>query len=341
MAEQRIEHYDLTIPDAPPIEGLRFRMFQGEPDYQVMCDLINATKDADGIQRTDTVEDIRRAYQYLNNCDPHKDMIFAEIDHQPIAYGRMWWSKETDGPYTYSSFVFLVPTWRRRGIGAAMLRHQEQRCREIAQENGHTGDEEKVFQGWADEQEVGKIALLVKAGYHAIRVFFEMTRPIETPIPRTSLPKGLEVRPVAKSEYRKIFDAENLAFQDHWGHIPLTEKDFENWQQEPTFDPALWKVAWDGEEIAGMVLNFINQDENHEYERKRGYTEDISVQRPWRQRGVAKALIAQSIAMFRDMGMTHTALGVDAENPTGALRLYESMGYRTAKRSAVYRKDMN
>ncbi|KAA3644901.1 MAG: GNAT family N-acetyltransferase [Chloroflexi bacterium] len=340
MTDQVIDTQYIELTDVPDIEGLSFRMFRGEPDYQVMHNLINATKDADDIQRSETVEDIRRNYKYLNNCDPDKDMIFAEIDNEPVAYGRVWWEKEFEGPYTYSSFVFLVPEWRRKGIGTAMLRYQEKSMREIAEENNHPLDEARFYQTWADDPEEGKKALLSNAGYKPVRYFFEMTRPTKDPIPDAPLPEGLVVRPVREDEYRKVLDAENRAFEDHWGHTPLTEKDFESWQQEPKFNPALWKVAWDGDEIAGMVLNFVNEKENEEYERKRGWTEDISVQRPWRKRGVAKALIAQSIQMFREMGMDHTALGVDAENPSGALGLYEYMGYKTVKQMAVYRKEM-
>jgi ribosomal protein S18 acetylase RimI-like enzyme len=100
----------------------------------------------------------------------------------------------------------------------------------------------------------------------------------------------------------------------------------------------LWKVGWDGDQVAGSVLNFLNEDENEEYQRKRGYTEGISVRRPWRKRGLATALITRSLMMFQEMGMTEAALAVDAQNLSGALRLYESVGFRQVKQSATYRK---
>jgi len=68
--------------------------------------------------------------------------------------------------------------------------------------------------------------------------------------------------------------------------------------------------------------------------------EDISVRRPWRRRGLARALIAASIAVLREQGMTEGALGVDTENPSGALRLYESCGFLAVKREAAYRKPL-
>ena len=90
-----------------------------------------------------------------------------------------------------------------------------------------------------------------------------------------------------------------------------------------------------------MVLNYVDRAENEAYNRKRGYTETICVRRPWRRRGVARALIARSLRELRDLGMTEAALGVDAQNPSGALRLYEGMGFRPVKRHTAYRKSMD
>jgi mycothiol synthase len=97
-------------------------------------------------------------------------------------------------------------------------------------------------------------------------------------------------------------------------------------------------VAWDGDQIASVIHNFISEDENAEYQRKRGYTEGICTRRPWRKMGLARALLVQSMQMFKAMGMTETALGVDSQNISGAFRLYEGVGYRKVKQQIVYRK---
>jgi len=166
----------------------------------------------------------------------------------------------------------------------------------------------------------------------------EMVRPDLDHLPESPLPAGLVVRTARREEYRKVFEADTEAFQDHWGFIPPAEEDFERWLGEPTTDPDLWQVAWDGDQVAGNVLNFINEKENLEYNRKRGYTEGISVRRPWRRRGLARALLTRSLQMFKDMGMQEAALGVDSQNLNGALNLYESVGFRVVRREVVYRK---
>jgi ribosomal protein S18 acetylase RimI-like enzyme len=167
-----------------------------------------------------------------------------------------------------------------------------------------------------------------------------MTRLTTDPIPEAPMPDDLIVRPVLKAEYRKVFSANDEGFQDHWGQVPLTENGIKKFMESPRFNPAIWKVAWDGEEVAGMVLNFVDEKENEEYQRKRGYTEEIVVRRPYRKRGLAKSLLVQSIAMFREMGMEETALGVDTENLNGVLKLYEDMGYQKMKRFTVFRKPL-
>ena len=101
-------------------------------------------------------------------------------------------------------------------------------------------------------------------------------------------------------------------------------------------------MAWNIEknEVAGIVQNFIHHEENKKLNRKRGYTEGISTRRPYRELGLARALICVSLRMFKGMGMTEAALSVDATNPTGALRVYEDCGFKPVKTEILYRKPM-
>jgi ribosomal protein S18 acetylase RimI-like enzyme len=100
-------------------------------------------------------------------------------------------------------------------------------------------------------------------------------------------------------------------------------------------------VAWDGDEVAGMILNFIDRDENEKHGRLWGYTEEICVRRPWRRRGLASSLIAHSLRVIKERGMEAAALFVDAENLSGALGLYERMGYQTIRRAVSFRKPLD
>jgi mycothiol synthase len=329
---------EIYVKNAPDIPGLTFRGFWGEDDYPHMADIINATKVEDQLEWTLTAEDIARDYQHLVRSDTDKDMLFAEVDGEVVGYSRCMWDEELNGDYLYSYFVNLKPTWRGMGIGKAMSRHQQERLRKIASE--HPADAPKFFQVWGADTQTWWNHLIAEEGYMVVRYGLTMTRPCSEPLDPLPLPDGLEIRPAKEEHYRQIWEADQEAFQDHWGYVPATEERYKEWLGHPYFQPQLWKVAWDEDEVAGMVGNFIAEDENEEYERKRGYTEDIFVRRPWRRRGVARALLTQSVAMFQEMGMEETCLGVDTQNPNGAKSLYESVGYREIKRHMTYRKAM-
>lgn len=102
----------------------------------------------------------------------------------------------------------------------------------------------------------------------------------------------------------------------------------------------LWQVAWDGGEPVGQVDNFIDVLENEKTGKLRGYTEGISVLKPYRGKGLARALISRSLRMLRAMNLQEAALTVDAGNASGALKLYESMGYRTYRTMVEWHKAM-
>lgn len=335
----------VRVEQPPAIPGLAFRRFRGEPDLPGMAALLNACAGADGLDYTDTVEGLRFLFEHLVHCDPYQDMILADLDPQTtggaeprlIAYGRVWWRHEAPGEWIYPFHGFVHPDWRRHGLGRAILRTNEARLREIAQ--GH-GPGPKSYQVWATEGETGAHALFRAASYRPVRFMIDMVRPAAEPPMPSPLPPGLEVRSVLPGHYRAIWEGREEAWKDHWGYAPFSEEDYHRWLEGPMFRPALWKVAWEGDRVAGMVLNRIDEAENARHRHSRGYTQDIFVLRPWRRRGLARALLAQSIEMFRLMGMEETALGVDTENPHGALTLYESLGYREVHRHTVYRKAM-
>ncbi len=336
----------IVMPHAPAVAGLAFRGFRGAVDYPAMVAVFEGSKDADQIERTETVEDVARAYRHLFNCDPYQDMLFAEVNHQVIGYSRVWWQQGQAGQRLYEHFAHLLPDWRGEGIRRAMLRHNERRLTEIAAGHKAAPDAGKssagthLFQAWAADSETHWESLLVSEGYEPVRYAFRMVRPNLDDIPELPLPEGLVVRPARPEHYWAIWRAAEEAFRDHWGETEWQDEWFKQWQESPTFTPDLWQVAWDGNEIAGMVQSFIDVNENRGYNRQRGYTEGICVRRPWRRRGLARALIARSFKVLKEKGMTEAALGVDAENPNGALRLYESMGFRPVKRHTTFRKPL-
>jgi len=325
----------ISIPGAPDVAGLTFRHFRGEADYPAMVRIITAAKVADDVERSDTVDTIANGYRHLHNCDPYLDMCFAEINGEPIAYSRVWWEKQEDEQHTYIPIGFVDPAWRRLGIGQVLLGWNEQRLGTIA--DPHSA-ENKVFRSFADGGEEGARALLEGNGYKPVTYGAEMARSIVGELPESPLAKGLEIRPVEPDHLRRIWEADAEAFLDHWGARRPSESDWEGFLDRPFTDPTLWKIAWEGDRVVGQVRSFINTDENEEYQRLRGYTENISTIKEWRGKGVARALICESMRVLRERGMEEAGLGVHTENPTGAFHLYASLGYQIHTTSTTFQK---
>jgi ribosomal protein S18 acetylase RimI-like enzyme len=184
----------------------------------------------------------------------------------------------------------------------------------------------------------GESAWLESLGYHAAHWGASLLRPHLDDVPDRPLPDGIDVRAVEPDMLRTIWEAHHEAFRDDWSFHEPTEAEFVEFVDDPLRDETLWKVAWCGGEVVGQVKSYVNEQENLEHDRLRGYTEEISVHAAWRNRGIAGALLAMSLEELRDRGMTEAALGVDTDNPGGALHLYTSLGFELQSYGAVYEK---
>ena len=182
------------------------------------------------------------------------------------------------------------------------------------------------------------MALLESQGYEIVRYDYEMERANLDDIQPLPLPAGVELRPALEEHLRAIWATEIEVFRDHWGSVDDSEASFERKRTDPRRDMSLWVVAWQGDQIVGQVLNRIDHEANAELGLKRGRVNSVGVRRAWRRQGIARALVAESLRVLRDAGMTSAGLGVDAENPHGALGVYEASGFRVVRTERVYRK---
>lgn len=332
----------ITLPEPVAIPGLVLRHFRGPADYPGLAAATNATHTADGEDWFMTVQDVENYFAHMVNCDPARDLVIAEVDGAIIGYVRVEWRAQADGLYRYYIDMQLGPQYRGHGLRRAMLHWAETRIREVAA--GHPTGAPKVFSMSAAPKADSLSALLESEGYRAARYYNVMVRDLTAPLPDFAMPPGLELRPVRPEHYRDIWDASDEAFRDHWGYSPRPESYFDMWRNDPiAFTPELWQVAWDvaTDEIAGEIQTFIDREENERLGRKRGYTETIGVRRPYRRRGLARAMIVESLRTLKTQGMTESALHVDAENISGATRLYEACGFVVEKRTTAYRKPLD
>lgn len=244
-------------------------------------------------------------------------------------------------PYTRAHcFVRVAPEHTGRTIGTRLTRWAVERARERTA-SAPAGTRVSVFAS-ARSNNTAAATLLGNEGFTYVRSFFHMQIEMEGPPPAPVWPEGIAVRTMTAGEdERTVYRAVDEAFRDHWGHTDTPEEEgFAEWRhflvEHPAFDPALVFLAGDaGGEMAGCAVCFLPAQEG-----EAGYIWQLGVLRPWRKRGLGRALLLHAFDAFRQRGIARVALGVDAESPTGATRLYESAGMQVQFRNDVYEREL-
>ncbi len=328
-----------AVPDPPTFPGLRFRGIRRPDDIGPAVAMANRCQEADGVPERETREEWENWLEHDSRRDPEHDILLAEVDGRLVGLTLGGWELDNDGGHNYQTWGCVDPEWRRRGLGTALLRWTEARQHQVA--DGHPAEVPKRLESWCWVQETARSRILEANGYAPIRYWFEMERPHLDDLPEPVFPDGVEVRPVREEDLRRIFEVEVAAFRDHFGGIDDTPEAFERMVHDPRRDSSLWVVAWHGDEIVGQSLNRINHASNAALGVHRGWINAVGVLRSWRRQGIGRALVAHSLHLLRDAGMTSAGLAVDAENPHGALGLYEDLGFAVTQRGRIYRKPLD
>jgi ribosomal protein S18 acetylase RimI-like enzyme len=207
----------------------------------------------------------------------------------------------------------------------------------------------EVFLDWLEERARGsrartyfpqghELETVVRArGYRFWRSSFTMEIDLPSRPPAPRVPAGIEVRPYREEDAGAVIAAMNEAFvEDPFWHRVDPESFRTVYAGSRHGRAALWRVAWVGEEVAGCVL----PDPSRGADTSLGWVRILAVRAPWRRRGLGEALLRVALRDHYDRGLRRAGLGVDAENPTGAVALYERVGMRTVYRLDNWVKDM-
>jgi mycothiol synthase len=212
-----------------------------------------------------------------------------------------------------------------RGLASYLLGRVEERARELGKP--------LLRVGTLAENEAAQ-RLFARLGYRDVRHFFQMRIEFEAPPPDPTWPDGVVPETFRREDARDFHRALNEAFADEWGFYQVS---YDEWKKHrldaPDTDLSLWFVARADEEIAGVLRCDANRDGG-------GWIGAIGVSKPWRRRGVGLALLQHAFGEFHRRGVMRVGLGVDAENPTGATRLYERAGMRVLKEDVIYEKGL-
>jgi mycothiol synthase len=298
-----------SLPD-----GFTERAAQPE-EAHLVADLMNDYEACFDTGERVTADDVRSSWSELGDRG-RATLVLA--DGAAAAYYELWPGSaqrvHLDG--------YVHPDFRGRGLGAFLVRNGEA----LAQGLG-----EYAVSGTLSTDAAAN-ELFAREGWRPLRVFLRMVKALDDVAP-VEPPPGLVLRTFDAADSERFHAAREEAFEDHWDHTPEPFEEFRRKRLEAEdFDPTLWWLVLDGDEVAATV----------ECARRfgMGWVRMLGVRRAWRRLGLGELLLRTAFAEFARRGEARVGLGVDAESETGATRLYERAGMSVAFQINVFRKDL-
>ncbi|HEX2997889.1 MAG TPA: GNAT family N-acetyltransferase [Anaerolineales bacterium] len=271
-------------------------------------------------------------------ADPAEDirLVFAP-NGELVGYVEVWTT--ANPPVHPAIWVRLDPGYEDMGIDTWMMYWAEQRALRAL---------ERIPAGLRFAPRLNTYRQAKKAkklfedfGYRSVRSMYHMLIELDAPAPQPEFPEGITVRVYnPATDIEAVYRAETEAFRDHFGHVEESfEEGLKRWRrnrESEGFDPTLFFLAMDGDEIAG--INFCRT--HSQYDSDLGWVGSLGVRRPWRKRGLGLALLRHSFNEFYRRGKRKVGLGVDSQNLTGALRIYENAGMHVSQAEDYYEKEL-
>ncbi len=324
------------LPTPPAHLDYAWRPLRAD-DLPAVHRLLAAVSRADGRMPPGSLADLEREFGDPWSTPETDSLVAITPAGEVAALARTFLNPQPEADSRAYLEATLHPAHRELGLEAFILDWLEARGRQRLQAmDGHWPHELRFnvvagLPGWA--------AALEGSRFQPVRTAYRMRRDLALPIADSPLPDDLRLTAYRLELDEPLRQAADEAFRDHWSFEPISADDWQRfWVGNSAFRPDLSQVVLAGAEVAGLSLNQVNREGNLIQGVNEGWVAELCVRRPWRKRGVASAMLCQSLRAFREAGLDYAGLTVDSENPTGALRLYEAQGFVVYRQFVVYGK---
>jgi mycothiol synthase len=303
-------------------------------DAEAWAVLLDAKEKVDQEEENYDPEDLAEELR-TPGLDLTTDTLALWADGRMIGYGVTQVSPTVVDVDRVRTEGTIHPEWRRRGLGTQLMRWLINRAGEL-----HTATHPEapgVVGAGAVSTNTGATTLLSGLGFDEVRYYFDMRRPLDTPVPDVPVADGLRLVPFDLAYVEELHNAHNEAFSDHWGFAPRPLEYFRaRVIDSRAFRAAQSYLVLDGDTVAAYVNCFEYPADTAASGVRELYIGQVGTRRAYRGRGLARATLAKVLAEAARAGYERAALGVDAENPTGALGLYEKLGFVTHQKFINY-----
>jgi mycothiol synthase len=319
--------------------SFKTRTFKGEEDLQPLVDLLNA---ADAVDHTQDNFDVDTLRVWINQPgrDVERDIrVWEDSEGRVMAAAMLHIRPDETIAGAYYNWQ-VHPDVRETGLEDEILAWATERAQEASRELDKPGD----LRAFSDRTNNYAMAHLERQGFAPARYFFQMRRPLKDgdPIPEPQFPEGYTLRHVANDEdVERWVECFNLSFIDHWDFHPATVERRKHRMSVVYYRPDrdLVAVAPDGT-FAAFCLCSIDDEHNKRNNISEGWIDVLGTRRGHRNKGLGRAILLAGLQKIKENGIDDAMLGVDADNPTGALGLYESAGFSKYKSAIAFRKEL-
>ncbi|HLO34170.1 MAG TPA: GNAT family N-acetyltransferase [Anaerolineales bacterium] len=327
------ENLNISIPEGFIVRGGRLE--DVEPALKLFNIWAQSIIQEDEITETEPLRE-----EWLSpGFSPAEDIrvVFAPAG-ELVGYIEVWTTaKPPVHPWIWGR---VHPEYEGLGLGTWLLRWAEERAMQSL-DSVPAGLRFAPRVSIFSEAEKSK-KLFEDMGYRYIRSFYRMLIELDGLVPEPVWPESITLRtynPTTDAE--AVYRADLESFRDHFGFLEQPfEEGFQRFKyfelEYEGFDPTLLFLAMDGDEIAGINICRAHSDDDPNL----GWVGTLGVRRPWRKRGIGLALLRHSFNEFYRRGKRKAGLGVDAQNLTGALRLYENAGMHVHHAFDLYEKEL-
>jgi mycothiol synthase len=317
--------------------NLSARCYAGDRDLDAIAHLINTCEEVDRLDEGTSISELQQEFN-APSLDVARDIrLWEDAEGKLIGFAQL--SVSEPGEVIDGWLWFRVhPDARGGDVEAAAIAWGEVRMREVSAMRGGR----VKLRTYARAEDCDRISVLASCGFKVDRYFCRMARSLSEPIPEPHFPEGFALRQFpGEQDAAAWVEMFNQSFIDHWNHHDLTVDKFKHELAKPDYrnDLDLIAVADDGTFVSFCCCEICVQ-ECDRTGRNEGWIASLGTRRGFRKMGLGRAMLLAGLHRLKAAGVATAILGVDAENSSGALRLYESAGFHNIRDSISYVKDV-
>lgn len=312
-------------------------------DLPAVLELLHVANRVDNNNYYQALEDLEREYEDPRSNPRTDARVFRNAFGKLVAFARVFITPKPVQENIAFLMCEIAPEARAQGLEEECIEWMEERAAECLKEIAKANDADDLPRALrVDFPDTSPLRPFYQArAYQHVRSSYSMQRALHELIPENPLPEGLTLHDYAKEMDDAVRVADNEAFRDNWWHQDASPEEWRTGVSEVSdLRRDLSLVVMDGSEIAAFCINYENTADNEMRGIKRGWIGILGTRLKWRKRGIASALLAESMRRFQSIGFDSVALDVDTENRSGALALYKNLGFKEYMTRVILEKQI-